>query len=120
MGAYSPMILVAVIIGGIAGCIATGLTLKAISGRSPMIVIGNWRKHLWSVIFALPVPLILAIPGSRWLNLALAFLWLMLAPSVASKFRFGPKDAPWQRLFTLHGAYALAMLLVFMAVLHLL
>ena len=109
----------AVVVAGIAGCFATGLMLKALTGRSPMVVAGNWRKHLWSIIFAIPLPFLLTLPGSRWLNLALAFVWLMLAPSVASKFHFGPKDAPWQRLFMLHGAYGFVAILAFMVVVHL-
>ncbi|NJS14632.1 MAG: hypothetical protein HC788_08540 [Sphingopyxis sp.] len=107
---------VALLGAGICGCLATAFTLQAISGRSAWVVAGNWRKHVWSIIFASPLILLDNIPVPGVGGIMLSLLWLGLAPTLASKLYFGPKDAPWQRLFTLHFAYAFAALAVFLII----
>ena len=112
------LMVVAVILAGIAGCAGTGLTFRAITGRPASVVVGNWRKHLWSVVFAVPMPFLLTMAGNRELKLVITLIVLALLPSIASKFYFGPKDAPWSRLLILHSAYALVAVTVYMIIIH--
>jgi hypothetical protein len=109
----------AVILAGIAGCIATGVTLQAMRGVPGKVVYGNWKKHVWSIIFAIPLMWIASTGLPLWLATLVAFAWLALAPTIASKYHFGPKDAPFSKILQLHFAYAAAALAVFLAVVHL-
>ncbi len=63
----------------------------------------------------IPVPLLIVLP----FGLVLAFLWLMLAPTAASKAYFGPKDVPAMTLNIFHAGFAVAALVVYWIVLKL-
>lgn len=106
----APAEIAVVVASAVAGCFATSLVFNVVTGKPAAIVAGNWRKHLWSIIFALPALVIFDLS----LPLALALLvlvgWLILAPSLASKFIFGPKDAAWSFLLMLHSAYGFTTL----------
>lgn len=116
----TPEILLAVAFAGVAGCIATGIALNALTGRPASVVWGRPAKHFWSILFALPVPIILGSGIPMGAAVIIAFLWLMLAPSAASKFHFGPKDAPWGRLMTLHAVFGIVALAVYATAAHVL
>jgi len=100
-----------IILGGIAGCIATGLFANWLKNVPIGAVAGNWKKHLWSIIFAIPVPFLIA--SSATMGIFIAFLWLMLAPTIASKVYFGPKDLPAMVLNAFHCGYGVAVLFVY-------
>ena len=100
-----------IIFGGIAGCVATALFANWLKGVPISRVVGNPRKHLWSIIFAIPVPFILSILGTS--GVFIAFLWLVLAPTIASKTYFGPKDVPAIVLSAFHCGYGAAVLAVY-------
>jgi hypothetical protein len=106
----TPEILLAVALAGIAGCIATGIAFNALTGRPASLVWGRPAKHFWSILFALPVPLILGAGIPMGAAVIIAFLWLMLAPNAASNLHFGPKDATWSRLMTLHSVFGIVAL----------
>lgn len=103
-----------IVAGGIAGCFATGLFANWLKGVPVMKVAGNPAKHLWSVIFPVPVPLLLFLGGAG--GVLLAFAWLVLAPTAASKLHFGPKDVPAMVLNAFHSGYAVAVLFVYVLV----
>lgn len=105
---------VAIILAGIAGCFATALFANWLKGVPVMAVAGNNKKHLWSIIFAIPVPFLLAFNEKS--GIFVAFLWLMLAPTIASKVYFGPKEVPAIVLAGFHSAFAVAVLLVYVLV----
>ena len=105
---------IATVLAGIAGCFATNLFAWQIAGIPLWAIAKQPGKQLWSVIFAIPLYWLLAIPGA--LGVLVAFVWLITAPTVGSKFYFGPKDAPWMRLFAFHSGYAIAAILVYLAV----
>lgn len=103
-----------IILGGIAGCVATALVAGWLKGVPFSAVAGNVWKHVWSIIFAIPVPLILAwLPDA---GIFAAFLWLVLAPTAASKIHFGPKEVPAMTLNAFHCGYAVAVLAVYVLV----
>lgn len=103
-----------IILGGIAGCIATALFANWLKEVPIGKVAGNLSKHLWSIIFALPVPLLIgAFAGA---GIFVAFLWLMLVPTIASKVYFGPKDVPAMVLNAFHCGYGAATLAVYVLV----
>jgi hypothetical protein len=101
----------AIILAGIAGCLATALFANWLKGIPIAAIAGNWKKHLWSIIFAIPVPLILGAFGAS--GVFIAFLWLMLVPTIASKIYFGPKDVPAMVLNAFHCGYGTAVLVVY-------
>lgn len=103
-----------IVLGGIAGCFATGLFANWLKGVPVMKVAGNPAKHLWSIIFAVPIPVLLYLGGG--VGLLLAFAWLVLAPTIASKLHFGPKDVPAMVLNAFHTGYAVAALFVYVLV----
>ena len=103
-----------IILGGIAGCIATALVANWLKGVPVSAVAGNPLKHLWSIIFAVPVPFLFGLGGA--LGVAIAFAWLVLAPTIASKVYFGPKDVPAMTLSAFHCGYAVAVLAVYVLV----
>jgi hypothetical protein len=103
-----------IILGGIAGCFATALFANWLKGVAFAAVAGNPRKHLWSIIFAIPVPFILASFGAG--GILFAFAWLVLAPTIASKVYFGPKEVPAIVLCAFHCGYGAAMLAVYVIV----
>ncbi|KPB02774.1 hypothetical protein [Ahrensia marina] len=108
--AYSvPVVWLAIILGGIAGCVATAFVANALKGVPVKAVAGNWAKHVWSIIFMIPVPFLIGLPAG-WI---IAFLWLVLAPTIASKAHFGPKDLPFMTLCTFHAGFAVVGLLVY-------
>ncbi|MBL1405417.1 MAG: hypothetical protein COC00_005470 [Rhizobiales bacterium] len=104
---------VAIILAGIAGCVMTAFFANSIKGVPVMAIAGNWKKHLWSIIFAIPIPFLL---GLNQFGVLIAFLWLVLAPTIASKIYFGPKDLPAMVLNAFHCGYAIAALLVYVFV----
>ena len=103
-----------IVLGGIAGCFATGLFANWLKGVPVMRIAGNPAKHLWSIIFAVPIPLLFYLGGAG--GIVLAFAWLMLVPTIASKLYFGPKDVPAMVLNAFHSGYALAALFAYVAV----
>ena len=112
-----PTLVMALVLAGIAGCIVTAIFANVLAGVPIAAVAGKPGKHLWSIIFAIPVPVIMGwgLPS----GILLAFLWLVFAPTAASKLYFGPKQAPWVTLFAFHSGYALAVLAVYFLVLRL-
>lgn len=112
---FSLITIIAIVLAGIAGCVATAATANALADVPFKAVAGNVFKHIWSIIFVIPVPFLLALGGVA-LGYILSFLWLMMAPTVASKLYFGPKDVPWTKLMTFHAAFALVALIVFTVV----
>ncbi|GEM_PF-3221269 len=103
-----------ILLGGIAGCVATAFVANILKGVPFTAVAGNPRKHLWSIIFAIPVPFLLASFGGA--GILVAFLWLVLVPTIASKAYFGPKDVPAMTLNAFHCGYAVAVLAVYVLV----
>jgi hypothetical protein len=99
----------AIILGGIIGCVATAFVANALKGVPVKAVAGNWAKHVWSIIFMVPVPMLIGLPAG-WI---IAFLWLVLAPTIASKIYFGPKDLPFITLCTFHAGFAVAGLIIY-------
>jgi hypothetical protein len=88
------------------GCLATAAAFNAVTGKPASIIAGNWRKYVWSILFALPAIIIFHYPAPMSLVLLALVAWLILAPSAASKYVFGPKDADWSFLIMLHSAFA--------------
>ncbi|MCU0831207.1 MAG: hypothetical protein MUC58_06795 [Rhizobiaceae bacterium] len=115
---YTDIAWLAIAAAGFIGCIATGIALNAKTGRPASVVWGKWQKHVWSMIFAAPLPFILGVGIPTGAAVIIAFLWLMLAPSFATKAYFGPKDAPWEFLMTLHFVFAGVALATYAAVRH--
>ena len=110
---FEPFIWLGIVAGGIVGCLATALAANVQADVPISAVAANWAKHVWSVLFVVPVPwIVLALPYGY----PVAFIWLLLAPTIASKVHFGPKDAPWTRLLVFHAAFAAVALLTFWAV----
>ncbi len=103
-----------IILGGIAGCVATALVANWLKAVPVSAVAGNPLKYLWSIIFAVPVPFLFGL-GGAW-GVVIAFAWLVLAPTIASKAYFGPKDVPAITLSTFHCGYAVAVLVVYVLV----
>jgi hypothetical protein len=108
-----------VVLAGIAGCFATGFALQKARGVPGSVVYGNWKKHVWSIIFAVPLIWMMSLGLSVTLATIVAFVWLALAPTIASKFYFGPKDTPFTGILQLHIVFAAVALAVFLAVVHL-
>lgn len=106
-------VLVAIFLAGIAGCLMTAFFANSIKGVPVSAIAGNWKKHLWSIIFAIPIPFLL---GMSEYGVVIAFLWLILAPTIASKLYFGPKEVPAMVLNAFHCGYAIAALLVYVFV----
>lgn len=102
---------IAIVLAGVAGCIATNLFAYWIAGIPLWAIAKQPGKHLWSVVFAIPLPWLIGLSGAT--GIFIAFVWLLAAPTVASKVYFGPKDAPWMRLFAFHSGYAIAAILVY-------
>ncbi len=109
---------IAIILAGIAGCVATNLFANWIGGVPLWAIARQWPKHAWSIIFAIPIPLLLTFGGAA--GIAVAFVWLIAAPTVASKAYFGPKEAPWSKLLGFHAGYAIGALVVYLVVVRLL
>ena len=104
---------IGIVAAGIIGCVATGIAVQ-IATKIPMkAVAGNPGKQLWSVIFAIPLPFLMSF-GS--VGLAASYLVLTLAPSIASKYYFGPKKVPFRQLATFNSVYAIAAIAVFIIV----
>lgn len=106
-------VLVAIAMAGIAGCLMTAFFANSINGIPVSAIAGNWKKHIWSIIFAIPIPMLL---GMNQFGVVIAFLWLILAPTIASKVYFGPKEVPAMVLNAFHSGYAIAALLVYVFV----
>ena len=106
----SPTEISVVAASAICGCLATSVAFNAVTGKPASIIAGNWRKYLWSILFALPALLIFHLNLPLTMILLIVVGWLILAPSAASKFVFGPKDADWSFLLMLHSAYAFSTL----------
>ena len=106
----SPTEVSVVAASAVCGCLATAVAFNAVTGKPVFVIAGNWRKYLWSVIFALPALFIFDLDVPLALTLLFLVGWLIVAPSVAAKFVFGSKDAAWSFLFMLHSAYAFSTL----------
>ena len=109
---------IAIILAGIAGCVATAFVANTLKDVPLNAVAGNWAKYVWSIIFCIPIPFLLGI-GPFIVGLILAFIWLVLAPTVASKAHFGPKDLPAMTLNTFHAGFAVVALVVYLVVISL-
>ncbi len=110
----NPSTWIAIALAGIVGCVATALMANWLRDVPISAVAGNWKKHVWSIIFVIPVPLLLGIGGGT--GVFVAYMWLMLAPTIASKVYFGPKDVPVMVLNAFHSAFAVAALVVYVLV----
>lgn len=104
----------AIILAGIAGCVMTAIFANSLKGIPVGAIAGNWKKHLWSIIFAIPIPFLFQLGGAA--GVFVAFIWLVLAPTIASKVYFGPKQVPAMTLNGFHSGYAIAALTVFVLV----
>lgn len=103
-----------IVVGGVAGCLATALFARWLRDVPITRIAGNPAKHLWSIFFAIPIPLILyAFAGA---GILAAFFWLMLAPTIASKVHFGPKEVPAMVLNGFHSGFAVAALTAYVVV----
>jgi hypothetical protein len=112
----TPAELSVVAASAIAGCAATAVAFNAVTGKPVSTIAGNWRKHVWSIVFALPALIVFHLDLPLTFSLLILVVWLVLAPSIAAKYVFGPKDADWSFLLMLHAAYAfttLACILIF-------
>ncbi|QDZ02899.1 hypothetical protein FQ775_22430 [Nitratireductor mangrovi] len=102
---------IAVVAAGVGGCLGLWVILY-LTKRVPFAMLaGKPGKHLWSVIYMIPVPAILAVGGlAGWL---LAFIWLTVAPSVGLKYYFGPKRLPWADVLTSNAMFAVIALVTY-------
>ena len=106
----SPTDVSVVAASAVCGCFATAVAFNAVTGKPVFVIAGNWRKYLWSIVFALPALVIFKLNMPLALTLLILVGWLIVVPSVAAKLVFGPKDAAWPFLFMLHSAYAFTTL----------
>ncbi|MCV0397952.1 MAG: hypothetical protein K5872_21555 [Rhizobiaceae bacterium] len=111
----------AIVAGGVAGCLGLWLVLFLIA-RVPFGALGGHPgKQLWSVLFMVPVPAILDVAGRAGIlfepALAIALAWLALAPSTATKLYFDPETAGWGRTIGLNLVYGVIALAVYYQVL---
>jgi hypothetical protein len=102
---------IAIIVGGVAGCLGLWALLYQMAKVPFSALGGNPGKQLWSVIFMLPVPLILILFGAVGWIVALA--WLAVAPSAATILYFGPKTAKWGKTIAFNAIYAVVALVVY-------
>lgn len=103
-----------IVLGGIAGCLTTALFANWLKGVPISLVAGNIFKHLWSIIFVVPIPIL--IGSHETAGIFIAFLWLMLAPTIASKIYFGPKEVPAMVLNAFHCGFGVTALTVYVVV----
>lgn len=115
MNAQSLFILFAAAIGGVAGCLGLWLVLNRIAGLPFAKLGGHPGKQLWSVLFMMPVPFMLSL-GPLALTLPLSLAWLALAPTVATKYWFGPATAKWGKTAGFNAIYGVIALAVYFAV----
>ena len=109
---------VGIILAGIVGCLATAVALQLIAKVNWKVLAFHWGKQLWSIIFAIPLPYLLSI-GSMAVGALLSLIVLTLAPTLASKFYFGPKNAKLSQMILFNGIYAIFAIATFTAVVHL-
>lgn len=106
----------AMVIGGMAGCVGVWAVLAAMAKVPFRAVGGNPGKQLWSVLFMIPVPAILwFVPWP--LSWAVALAWLAVAPTVATKYYFGPRTVKFGKTVAFNAIYGLVALVVFRLVL---
>lgn len=117
----SVQIWIAIVAGGVAGCLGLWVFLNQMAGVPFRALGGHPGKQLWSVIFMIPVPAIFILCGQAGIPYALAWvvagIWLAVAPSAATKFYFGPKTAKWGKTIAFNAIYAIIALLVYWLVL---
>lgn len=103
---------IGIIVGGVAGCLVLWAVLFQLAKVPFKALGGHPGKQLWSVLFMIPVPLILSLVASpaNWL---LALIWLAVAPSAATKYYFGPKTAKWGKTIGFNAIYGVAALVVY-------
>ena len=90
----------------VCGCLGTAIAFRAVTGKPASTIALNWRKHVWSIIFVMPVLFLIYVPLPKSVTLLVAIVWLIMGPSVAAKYFFGSKDTPWSFLLMLHSAFA--------------
>jgi hypothetical protein len=104
-----------IILGGLAGAEALWLVLHQMA-KVPFDKLGGHPgKLLWSVIYMVPVPLILAVAPAP-LNWLIALVWLSVGPTAGTKFYFGPKTVKWGKTIAFNGIYAVVALVVYWVV----
>ena len=103
---------IGIIAGGVAGCLVLWAVLFQTLKVPFKALGGHPGKQLWSVLFMIPVPLILSLVVSpaNWL---LALIWLAVAPSLGVKLYFGPKNANWGQTLVANAIYGVAALVVY-------
>lgn len=101
-----------IVLGGVVGCLGLWAVLYALAKVPFAALGGNPGKQLWSVLFMIPVPLILTLVAGAagWV---VALVWLAVAPSAATKYYFGPKTAKWGKTIGFNAIYAAIALLVY-------
>ena len=105
-----------IVLGGIAGCLFLGMIAMSKGARFSDLA-GHPGKQLWSVIFAIPIPLILQLAGSMIPGIILSLIWLTAAPIVGLKTVFkSSRDLSLGQLVVGNGIYAIVTLMVFMIV----
>ncbi|MEZ5811171.1 MAG: hypothetical protein R3D45_07110 [Rhizobiaceae bacterium] len=103
-----------IVFGGVAGCLAVAF-LGMAKGAPFSAIGGNLGKQLWSVIYAIPVPLLLQ--AGAVIGLVLAFAWLVVSPIIGLKTVFKPQvRLRMSNLLIGHAVYAIAVLAVYFAV----
>ena len=105
---------VAIVIAGVAGCLASWLLAYAVA-RAPFRLIGGHPgKQLWAVIFAIPIPLLISLGGPA-LGPIIGFAWLTIAPSVGVRTVFPPSHKITNaQLLVGNSVYAFAALAVYL------
>lgn len=107
-----PDVWLGIVAGGVLGCLGLWAVLYALAKVPFSALGGKPGKQLWSVLFMIPVPLILALVAGAagWI---VALVWLAVAPSAATKFYFGPKTAKWGKTIGFNAIYAVIALVVY-------
>lgn len=119
---YSSLVVwIAIVVGGVAGCLGLWAVLSVLAKVPFKALGGNPGKQLWSVLFMIPVPAILMICASAGLPFAIGVLvalaWLAVAPSAATILYFGPKTAKWGKTIGFNAIYGVIALIVYFSIL---
>lgn len=104
---------IAIIAGGVIGCFGIGY-IAHITTKAPLSVLAtNPGKQLWSVIYMIPVPFLIAVGGSP-IGFLLALIWLTVMPSIGVLTVFKPsRPLTNAQLFSGNGVFAVIALVAY-------